>query len=273
MRALSRATVIITEYQHDSSSKRPRSFVVSAARSTLMTASTVATRAGSLTGGHSIPGCTWPPAGPPAGDAPTSAGGVTEGVGTALNRRKPPGLHRRPPREASCLESSHTVVLLLNALADNRVAPEDLEPYPLPGRVYRNARGAAEHPQQEVAPTAAGNAERAIANRLDRDVPLRARNAAHRNALRGLNRLREREARADRLVQTLENEHRAAAVAEEPELLGLCATLDREIARIPPVLLPSSGNCGDCRNDTKHRYIDAIVTLTGRSPCRGAGVS
>ncbi len=33
MRALSRATVTITEYQRDSSSKRPRSFVVSAARS------------------------------------------------------------------------------------------------------------------------------------------------------------------------------------------------------------------------------------------------
>lgn len=216
--------------------------------------------------------CTWPPAGPPAGDAPTSAGGVTDGFGTALNRRKPPSLHRRPPSEASSRKTSHTVVLLLKALADNRLAPEDLEPYPLSRRVYRNARGAAEHPQQEVAPTAAGNAERAIANRLDRDVPLRARDAAHRDALRGLNRLGEREARADRLVQTLENEHRAAAVAEEPELLGPCATLDREIARIPPVLLPCGGNGGDCRNDTEYRH-----RRNGHShrpsPFSGAGVS
>ena len=189
-----------------------------------------------------------------------------------LNRRKPPGVHRRPPGEASSLETSHAGVLLPNALADNRLATEDLEPYPLPGRVYRNARGAAEHPQQEVAPTAAGNAECAIANRLDRDVPLRARNAAHRDALRGLNRLGEREARADRLVQTLENEHRAAAVAEEPKLLGLCATLDRKIAHIPLVLLPGNGNRGDGRNGTEHRH-----RRNGHShrpsPFRGAGVS
>ena len=142
-------------------------------------------------------------------------------------------------------------LLLKNVLADDRVAPEDLEPYRLSGRAYRDARGAAEHPQQQVTPTAAGNSEYPLRDRLHRDVPLLARNAADRDSLRrSFNRLGEFEACASGLPQTLENDRGTLVVVESE----LPAAIDRKLKRLPPCLLPGSRHRSDCHKDTEHGH-------------------
>ena len=104
------------------------------------------------------------------------------------------------------VESVHNRVLLLNALADDRIASEDIEPCPLSRRAYRDARGVAKHPQHEVTPLATGQSEHAIPDWLNCDVALLARNTAHRDALRRFDRLGKLEAHAGALRHTLENE-------------------------------------------------------------------
>ena len=162
-------------------------------------------------------------------------------------RRKPPGLHR-PCSSTGVLQTVTLSLLLENTLADDCVAPEDLESYPLPGRGYRDARGAAERPQQEVTPPTAGDSEYPLRDRLYRNVPLLARNAANRGSFRrSFNRLGEFEACADGLPQTLENDRGTFVVVESE----LPAAIDRKLERQPPCLLPGSRPGSNRQNDTE----------------------